>query len=93
MSANHVMAITLAVSGAAKSTRGNVMGIYYVAGASAGTIDFKNGGSGGTTIFTIATPAGATLTGYILIPQDGVTFSSDIYVTITNATSVTVFYQ
>jgi hypothetical protein len=44
-------------------------------------------------LLEIATPAGATITDNVMVPCDGVLFGSDIYLTITNATSVTVFYS
>lgn len=69
-----------------------VRAVYWVSGAAAGSLSFKEGGSGGTERIKLDTPAGATLTGYLLFPGEGVLFRADPYVTITNATSVTFFY-
>lgn len=68
-----------------------VRGIYYSANASAGSVVIKDGGSGGTTILTIATPAN----GYdsVVIPGDGILCSSNVYVALTNVASATVFYS
>ena len=69
-----------------------IKGIYWVCGAAAGSISLKNGGSGATEYIKLDTAAGATLTGYLLLPGEGVLFQSDPYLTLTNATSVTIFY-
>ena len=74
--------------------RARIKGIYYVPGGSAGSISFKDGGSSGTELLNLATPANTTGTGsmYVLIPSDGVRFEADPYLTLTNVTSVTFFY-
>lgn len=72
--------------------RARIRAVYWVSGAAAGSLSFKNGGSGATELIKIDTPALATHTGYMLFPGEGVLFSADPYVTITNATSVTFFY-
>lgn len=73
--------------------RARIKAIYYVAGT-AGSISFKDGGSGGTEKILLATPASTAGNGstYILIPGDGVMFEADPYLTITGPTSVTFFY-
>lgn len=74
--------------------RARIKGVYYVNGASAGSVSFKDGGSGGTEKLRIDTPATTSGTGsmYVLCPGDGVLFEADPYVTLTNVTSVTFFY-
>lgn len=67
-----------------------VRSIYYTANASAGSIVVKDGGSGGATVITIATPANGY--GSVVIPADGVLCSSNVYVALTNVSSATVFY-
>jgi hypothetical protein len=67
-----------------------VRGLYYTANASAGSIVVKDGGSSGTTVITIATPASGY--GSVLIPGDGILCTSNVYVAMTNLASVTVFY-
>lgn len=74
------------------ASRTRIRAIYYVAGASAGSVSIKDGGASGTEILNIATPAGVTLTGSVDIPGNGILSSEDPYVTLTNITSVTVFY-
>lgn len=67
-----------------------VKGIYYSGNASAGSITIKDGGSGGTTVISIATPANGY--GNIKIPGDGVLCYSNVYIALVNVSSATVFY-
>lgn len=67
-----------------------VRSIYYTANASAGSIVVKDGGSGGTTVISVAVPANGF--GNITIPGDGVLCSTNVYVALTNVGSATVFY-
>ena len=85
-----VNAVSLAASGTAFSGRTRVRGLVVEPGASAGSVVLKNGGSSGTTVLTINTPAAGQLAS-VLIPGEGVLFSTDVYATLTNA-KVTVFY-
>lgn len=87
-----VLSVTLTASGSAVAARARVKAIYYVAGATAGSILVKDGGSGGTTQIDLATPAAATATSYMLLPGEGVLFATNVYLTITNATSVVIYY-
>ena len=74
--------------------RARIKSIYFVTGGSAGSVSFKDGGSGGTERINFATPASTTGTGAmnVLVPGDGVVFQGDPYLTLTNVTSVTFFY-
>lgn len=87
---------TLSSTGAANvgGSRTRVKAIYFVNGATAGSVSFKDGGSSGTELINIATPANTTGTGSmtVLIPDQGVLFQQDPYLTLTNVTSVTFFY-
>lgn len=85
-----VKAISLAASGAVTDTRTRVRSLVIEPGVSAGSVVIKDGGSGGTTLFTINTTAnGETFS--ILIPAEGVLCLNSAYATLTN-TKVTVFY-
>lgn len=68
-----------------------VRGIHYSANTSAGSIVVKDGGSGGSTVISIATSANAY--GNIVIPGDGILCTSNVYVALTNVDSATVFYS
>jgi hypothetical protein len=59
-------------------------------GASAGSVIIKDGGSSGTTLFTINTIAGGE-TFNIVVPGQGVWCRTSAYATLSNA-KVTVFY-
>ena len=74
--------------------RARVKGIYAVLGGTTGSLSFKDGGASGTELIKLDTPANTTGTGciYIIVPNDGVRFEADPYVTLTNVTSVTFFY-
>ncbi len=85
-----VRAISLAASGAATTYRARVRGMVVEPGASAGSVIIKDGGSGGTTLFTINTTANGE-TFNILIPAEGVLCTTSVYATLSNA-KVTVFY-
>ena len=85
-----VKATSLAASGSVFDQRTRVRSAVVEPGASAGSAVFKDGGSSGTTIMTINTPAGGSPFN-VYIPAEGVLFSTNVYVTLTNA-KVTVFY-
>jgi len=85
-----VKAISLAVSGSAYGGRTRVKGLVITPGASAGSVTLKDDGASGTSVFTINTIANGQVES-ILIPGEGVVFSTDVYVVLSNAT-VTVFY-
>lgn len=85
-----VSAVTRSTTGAAGVGPTRVRGVHYVATAVAGSVQIANG-NGGTVLINITTPA-AVGAGYIRIPSDGVRYSSDPYITLTNATAATLFY-
>ena len=85
-----VKAKSLSVSGSVFGARTRVRGLVITPGASAGSVTLKDGGSGGTSIMVIDTVAqGETFN--VLVPGEGVLFSTNVYATLSNAT-VTVFY-
>lgn len=86
-----VLATTLTSTDTVVAGRNRLKGVYLVSSATAGSITFKDGGSGGTTRLVIATPAGVGDM-FVPVPGDGIVFSTDIHATISNATSVTTFY-
>lgn len=74
--------------------RARIKSVYFVPTTLAGSVSFKDGGAGGTELIKFDTPANTTGTGcmYVLIPNDGVLFEADPYLTLTNVSSVTFFY-
>ena len=85
-----VSAISLAASGDISTARTRVRGMVVEPGASAGSVTIKDGGSSGTTKFTINTVAGGE-TFPVIIPAEGVLCQTSAYATLSNA-KVTVFY-
>ena len=72
--------------------RTRVKAVYIVPAASAGSVIFKDGGSGGTVVMTLNTVASATQPTYLIFPGEGVLFSTDVHGTVANVGSVTIFY-
>ena len=87
-----VSASRLTASGSLFGGRTRLRGIYYVGTATAGTLQFRNGGASGTVLLTIDTPASATATTDIIFPGDGIIFPDGLYVTMTDVGAVTAFY-
>lgn len=83
---------TATATGSMFAGRARLRGILITSAAGAGTVVFKNGGTGGTTVMTINTPASVGMQ-YVEIPGEGVLFTTDIWLTLTTATSVTIFYS
>ena len=72
--------------------RTRVKAVYIVPASSAGSVIFRDGGSGGTTVMTLNTVASATQPTYLIFPGEGVLFSTDVHGTVANVGSVTIFY-
>ncbi|MDA1043834.1 MAG: hypothetical protein O3C57_01280 [Verrucomicrobia bacterium] len=85
-----IRAYQAAASATLYTGAGRLRGVYAVAAGTAGTLIFKDGGSGGTTILTINTPA-AVGAHYHDIPGNGIAFGTDLYVAVTTATAVTAY--
>jgi hypothetical protein len=73
-------------------SRTRVKSVYIVPSGTAGSVVFKDGGSGGSTVMTINTVASATQPTYMLMPGQGVLFQTNVYADVTNIGSVTIFY-
>jgi len=88
--ASDVKATYLTASGSVFAGRSRIKAIHYQAGTSP-TIALKNGGSGGTTLLTLAF-ANAT-DDNVYLPDEGILFDEGCYAVLTNVTNVTVFYN
>ena len=84
----------LNASGSIFAGRARVKGFSICATAStAGTLILKDGGSSGTNLIEIDIPSNSNPNSfYVAIPQEGVLFQTNVYATLTNIASVTVFY-
>lgn len=72
--------------------RFRIKGLHIICGASAGSVVLANG-SGGTTLATINTPTAANQGAvYLLVPGEGILAETAVYGTLTNVSSVTLFY-
>lgn len=70
-----------------------IKGVYFVSGATAGSVVFRDGGSGGVKLLTMNTPTAANSgANYIIIPGEGILVTTDLHGTVTNTASVVVFY-
>ena len=72
--------------------RTRIKAVYIVPSGTAGSVVFKDGGASGTTVMTLNTVASATQPTYLVIPSQGVLFSTAVYADVTNIGSVTIFY-
>ena len=72
------------------ATRTRVRGLL-ISYAGAGTVTIKDGGSGGTTRFSFTAPADSGCVN-VLIPGEGILFTTDVYVTTAANTTAVVFY-
>ena len=84
----------LNASGSVFAQPARIKGISICATAStAGTLLLKDGGSSGTTVVELDIPSNSNPNSfYILVPGEGVRCFTNIYATLTNIASVTVFY-
>ncbi len=85
-----ISAVSLALSGSAFGSRTRVRGAIVEPGTGPGSVVFKDGGAGGTTLFTINTVAAGEPFS-VVIPANGILFETNVYVVLTDA-KVTVFY-
>lgn len=71
-----------------------VKGVYINAGSLAAVLELTDGSSTGASLLKLDVPASATGNPvYVKIPGEGIFFPTSIYVkTLTNITSLTVFY-
>ena len=86
----HKARILLEDLGASKRIKGFVM--CATAGA-VGTLLLRDGGAGGTVVIEVDVPGNSNPNSfYMLVPGEGVLCRTNVYASITNLASVTVFY-
>ena len=72
--------------------RTRIKAIYAVCGASAGSVVITDG-DGGSTLLTLTTPTAANAGSiYMLVPDQGILAENGLYGTVTNTSSITIFY-
>lgn len=84
-----VQALEKTTSGTIFSGRARVKGVT-ISFASGGTVVVKDGGSGGTTVWSFTAPAAAGVVN-VLIPGEGILCLTDIYVAVTSATATVIY--
>jgi len=72
--------------------RTRIKSVYMIPTGTAGSVIFKDGGSGGATVITLNTVASATQPTYLIFPGEGVLFTTNVHGTVANVSSVTIFY-
>jgi hypothetical protein len=82
--------VALAATGTLLAFSTRVKSVVITSSASAGSVILKDGGSGGTTLLEITTPAVVAFQN-IIIPGEGVRFSTNVHATLANCT-ISVFY-
>ena len=86
----------LSASGTVFGGRSRIKAIYVVPSATAGTLVIKDGGSSGTAVITLNTPAVQSGQNanpiYVVLPVDGVLCETSSYATLTDVAYATVFY-
>lgn len=87
-----IQAATVTANNVAVNKRARVKGLSYVTGGTAGSVVLKDGGSGGTTVLTLNTPATTDIYD-LMIPDNGILCATNVHVTVSNVTSVTVLYE
>ena len=86
-----VLSATATADGTMVAGPARIKGILITTTTSAGSVVLKDGGASGAAKITINTPAVAEIFN-ALLPAEGVRFTTDVYVDVTNVSSVTVFY-
>lgn len=87
-----IQAATVTESSIAVGKRARVKGVSYVTNGTAGSLTVKDGGSGGTTVLLLNTPAVADSYD-LIIPDNGILCATNVHITMSNVTSVTVLYE
>lgn len=91
MAGSDIRAKTLTASGVVSAGPARLVAVHYMGHTSTGVIAFKNGGSGGTTLFSLHVKSNDS--GDLTIPEEGVKFDAGMYADLTNVTSAAFFYK
>lgn len=69
----------------------NLAGYQLLTGGTAGEIEFRDGGSGGTVLMRVNIAATPTNPFSTLLPGNGIRFNTDIHVTLPANAKITIF--
>ena len=86
-----VLAVHKETTGTVISGRNRLKGIIVTPGGTAGDVIFRDGGASGTVRlqFNVSTNQSAFS---VLVPGEGILYTTDIHVTLPAATKITVMY-
>jgi|TARA_R100001460_G_scaffold97996_1_gene140711 hypothetical protein len=90
MSQSDIFAVTKTADGSVFGSRARVRQVQvHTAGSGSPAITLKDGGSGGTTRLTMTLTTGVVHS--VNLPDNGILFSTDVFLDLTDCTGVTVF--
>lgn len=73
-------------------SRNRLKSVSYRGNGTDGFVKFRNGGGSGTILCELDVGTSDSFTIYVLLPGEGILFSSGIYVELSNVSACTVFY-
>ncbi len=90
-----ITATTVTADGVAVNHPARLKSVYYIRTSTVGSLILRDGGSSGNALLTLtvpATEAGEDESNTLSVPSDGLSFKTNIYVDVTNISSVTLFH-
>jgi hypothetical protein len=73
--------------------RARIKAIYAICGSSAGSVVIRDGSDTGPILLTLNTPVSSGVGNvYLLLPGEGILAENGLHGTVTNTSSITVFY-
>lgn len=89
-----LLSVRVTATGSALSRPARLKSLSWLcAGTAASQIVFRDGGASGTVKLTIDGSATANYREDMFLPENGVRFTTDMYVTLTNVTALTILYD
>lgn len=86
----NVFSAQASATGAIYAGPSNLAGYHITPGGTAGNIVFRDGGASGTVLLTVAIGTN-TAPVSMLVPGNGIRFTTSIYVTLPASAAVTIF--
>lgn len=88
-----VSATHLAASGTVSENPQRLRSVSYRGDGTAGYIRFRDGGASGRLLLELDVGTSDTFTIYVLIPAEGIKFSTDIYADLSHVSAITAFWS
>lgn len=80
----------LSATGTAVNARVRVKSLVIASTATAGSVVLRDGGASGVVLLQVDTPAAALMMN-VLLPGEGILFSTSVHGTLTNCTATVVY--